>query len=76
MKVNINRLSVDAYNKLIELYGRQIFRNVRFDTHEGTYYVTLDKYAIIKTGDNEVKIDLGARCYYLSCQDFCNIEVF
>lgn len=76
MKVIINKLTHEAYSKLIELYGKMIFQSVAYDENEGTYRVVLDKYAIVKTGINEVKIDLGARCYYLSRQDFQTIEVF
>lgn len=74
MKVIIKQLSVEAHDRLIGLYGNQIFHWAR-ENENGTYDATLDKYAIIKTGINEVKVDLGARCYYLSCFDFQTIEV-
>lgn len=76
MKVIINDLTHEAYTKLIELYGKMIFQSIAYDESQGTYRVVLNKYAIVKTGVDEVKIDLGARCYYLSRQDFRTIEVF
>lgn len=77
MKVIINDLTHEAYTRLIELYGsKMIFQSIAYDESRGTYRVVLNKYAIVKTGVREVKIDLGARCYYLSRQDFRTIEVY
>lgn len=76
MTISIYHLSNDAYTRLIELYGTKIFKRVNYDTSDGTYHVILDNCVIIKTGFDEVRLDLGGHCYYLSKNDFCTIEVF
>lgn len=74
MTRQINALSADAYAEIRDLIPRAIEHEYIFEKG-GTVDVILSEAVIIKSYDNGIHIDLGAKRVFLEAEDFGSIMI-